>query len=50
MYDTSNEKLKMKVENTSQQLRMLFVENPRTQTIFYELLKELKNENATKHI
>jgi integrase len=36
------EEAKIKVENTSQQLQALFVDNPKAQTIFYELLKELK--------
>ena len=33
---------KLKVQNSTDQLRQLFIENPKAQTIFYELLKELK--------
>lgn len=35
------EEAKIKVEKTSQQIQVLFVDNPKAQSIFYELLKEL---------
>jgi integrase/recombinase XerD len=37
------EEAKMKVQNTSQQLQTLFIENPKAQVIFQELLAQLKN-------
>jgi site-specific recombinase XerD len=39
------EDAKLKVENTSQELRMLFVKYPQAQPIFYELLQALKIQN-----
>jgi hypothetical protein len=38
------DKVKLKNANTLQELRMKFVENPNAQTLFYELLAELKNQ------
>lgn len=36
------EEERKQVVNVTQQLQTLFVENPKAQTVFYELLKELK--------
>jgi len=44
------EEAKLKVQNISDQLRILFVENPKAQTIFYELLAELKNNRLSNHV
>jgi uncharacterized OB-fold protein len=38
------EEAKVEVENISQQLKTLFVENPKAQPLFIQLLKELKQQ------
>jgi len=38
------EEAKVKVQDASTELRSLFVENPNAQTLFYNLLAELKKQ------
>jgi integrase len=45
-----SEEAKLKVENTSQVLHKLFIENPKAQTIFYELLAEIKTSIKTEYL
>ena len=42
------EEAKMKIQDNSIELRKLFIENPKAQSIFYELLAQLKNEKINQ--
>jgi hypothetical protein len=38
------DEVKHKLQNTSQELQMLFIENPKAQVMFYDLLAELNKQ------